>query len=310
MDELKKLVKKLQSENKVLRDEVDAVLKSPYLPNTLAKLNYKVVLKRDDIVKKELHSRVNEKEGSLFEIKNQIRKYAPILGLDPDSIRIIVTEAIQNIIEHGHGTFAEIELEIDNTIPNPYFKISFKHEMIPGNRYTLSQIEENAKKGDVNSDKFDFEDARGRGEFLMKEIADERQILNGVDVAENGEKIHYFKRVLINYKDPKGPRVETSFDEIRNELDRLDGDEVVCYFHIDHKMNHLNLITVITNKNKEFVVKQRMEEAGLKLVHRDTYSKTIFSSFKPDRNFTEEEINSLFSEVKKVVSAEVEHRII
>jgi anti-sigma regulatory factor (Ser/Thr protein kinase) len=309
LEDIKKYVRKLENENKDLNDEVQAVQKSPFLPQTLAKLSFRVVLRREDIVKNELHSRVNEKEGSLFEIKNQIRKYAPIIGLDPDAIRIIVTEAIQNIIEHGHGKYAEIELEIDNTIQNPYFKTSFKHEMIAGSRYTLSQIEENAKKGDFSSDSFDFEDSRGRGEFLMKEIADERQIMNGVDIDENGEKVHYFKRILINYKDPNGPRIETSFDEIREELDRLDGDEVVCYFHLDHKMNKLNLITVVTNKSKEVAAKQKMEEAGFTLTHKDSYSKTIFLSFKPIKEFSESEIKKLFGEVKKVVSAEILHKV-
>ncbi len=308
LDELKAYVKKLEFENSTLRDEVQAVEKSPFLPQTVAKLLYRVVLRREDILKNELRSNVNEKQGSLFEIKNQIRKYAPILGLDPDSIRIIVTEAIQNIIEHGHGNYAEIELEINNSGLNPYFKTSFKHEMPEGKKYTLTQIEENAKKGDITSEAFDFDNPRGRGEFLMKELSDERQIINGVDIDEHGKKIHYFKRILINYKEPQGPRVETSFDEIREELDRLDGDEVVCYFHIDHKMSKLNSITVVTNRGKELAVRTKMEEAGFALTHKDTYSKTIFSSFAPVKSITEEEINKLFVAVKKVVNAEVLHK--
>ncbi len=308
-EELLKYIKKLEFENTVLNDEVLAVAKSPYLPQTVARLTYKVVLHREEILKNELRSRVDEKKGSLFEIKNQIRKYAPILGLDPDSIRILVTEAIQNIVEHGYGQYAEIELEINNTGPNPYFKTSFKHGMPEGRKYTLAQIEENAKKGDVTSEEFDFENPRGRGEFLMKEISDERQIINGVDVDENGNRIHYFKRVMINYKYPDGPRIETSFDEIREELDRLDGDEVVCYFHVDHKKNKLDTITVVTNKNREHTVRKMMEDAGFTLFHKDSYSKTIFSSFKPAKEFTEAEIKTLFSEVKKVVSAEVLHKM-
>lgn len=309
VEELKKYIKKIEHENSVLRDEVNAVQKSLFLPQTLAKLQYKVVLRREDIVKNELHSRVNEKEGSLFEIKNQIRKYAPILGLDPDSIRIIVTEALQNIIEHGHGNYAEIELEINNLVQNPYFKTTFKHQMPEGKKYTLSQIEENAEKGDITSPAFDFENPRGRGEFLMKELSDERQVINGVDVDDEGNKIHYFKRVLINYKDANGPRVETSFDEIREELDRLDGEEVVCYFHIDHKMNKLNSITVITNKGREVSVRNLMEASGFTLSHKDTYSRTTFLSFSPNREFTEAEIKEIFSQVRKVVSAEIQHKI-
>lgn len=308
LEELRKFAKKLQYENELLKDEVKAVEKSLFLPQTLAKLQYKVILRREDIVKNELHSRIDEKKGSLFEIKNQIKKYAPILGLDPDSIRIIATEAIQNIIEHGYGNYAEVELEIDNTVHNPYFKMSFKHQMPPGQKYTLSQIEQNAQKGDITSPEFDFENPRGRGEFLMKELSDERQIINGVDVDEEGNKIHYFKRILINYKDPKGPRVETSFDEIREELDRLDGEEVVCYFHLDHKMNKLNTITIITNKNREIGVRHLMEDREFTLSHKDTYSRTSFLSFTPNREFSETEINELFTQVKKVVAAEVLHK--
>lgn len=308
LEDLRKYAKKLQHENEVLKDEVKAVEKSLFLPQTLAKLHYKVVLRREDIVKNELYSRIDEKRGSLFEIKNQIRKYAPILGLDPDSVRIIATEAIQNIIEHGYGNYAEVELEIDNTVHNPYFKMSFKHQMPPGQKYTLSQIEENAQKGDITSPAFDFENPRGRGEFLMKELSDERQIINGVDVDEEGNKIHYFKRILINYKNPQGPRVETSFDEIREELDRLDGEEVVCYFHLDHKMNKLNTITIITNKSREHGVRNLMEDKGFSLSHKDTYSRTSFLSFIPNRAFSEDEINEIFTQVKKIVAAEVLHK--
>jgi hypothetical protein len=127
-------------------------------------------------------------------------------------------------------------------------------------------------------------------------------------IDENGNRIHYFKRILINYKDSNGARVETSFDEIRDELDRLDGDEVVCYFHIDHKMSKLSSITVITNKSKEVSVRALMEEAGFTLSHKDTYSRTVFSSFTPTRSMTEDEINKLFVAVKKVVNAEVLHK--
>jgi len=306
-EELKEIIKKLEYQNKILNDELNAVQNSPYLPKTLAKLNYTVTLKREEILKNEFGVSINEKQGSLYEIKNQLRKYAPILGLDPDTVRITVTEAIQNIIEHGHGLYAQIELEINNLAKNPYLKLSFKHEMVPGQKYTLSQIEENAKKGDITSESFDFENARGRGEFLMKELTDERQIINGVELDEFGNKIHYFKRIMINYKDPQGPRVETSFDEIREEIDRLDNEDVVCYFHIDHKQNVLNSITVIVNKTEEQKTRKIMEDAGFTLEHKDTYSKTLFCSFRPSvtKVYTEEEIEELFANVRKTVQSEV-----
>ncbi|MBP9887656.1 MAG: ATP-binding protein [Leptospiraceae bacterium] len=309
LEDLKKRISKLEFENSTLKDELLAVQNSLYLQHTIAKLHYSVTLNREEIKSKELTSGINEKQGSLFEIKNQIRKYAPILGLDPDGIRIIVTEAIQNIIEHGYGPYAEIALEINNLASNPYFKISFKHEMEPGRAYTLAQIEENAKKGDITSESFDWDNPRGRGEFMMKELSDERQIINGVEYDETGRKIHYFKRILINYKNPKGERVETSFDEIREEIDRLDKEEVVCYFHIDHKKSELDSITVITSSEKDASVKQIMHEAGFQLTHKDNYSKTSFCTFKPNRDVTVEEIKELFASVRKTVTAEVQHKL-
>lgn len=305
METLRQKLAKLETENKVLKEELNAVQNSPYLPKTLSKLIFSVTLKRDEIVKNEFGSSINERQGSLYEIKNQLRKYAPLLGLDPDMVRIMVTEAIQNIIEHGHGSYAHVELELNNHVNNPYMKLSFKHEMPPGQTYTLTQIEENAKKGDVTSEFFDFEDSRGRGEFLMKELTDERQVVNGVELDDNGNKIHYFKRILINYKNPQGARVETSFDEIREELDRLDPDDVICYFHTDHKKNVLNSITVITNKNEEHKAREIMENAGFELSHKDTYSKkTVFCSFVPHREYTQKEIEDLFARVRKSISSE------
>ncbi|MCC6275406.1 MAG: ATP-binding protein [Leptospiraceae bacterium] len=303
-EELLKKISKLEFENQNLKDELNAVAKSPYLPNTIADLYFKVILKREEILKHEFKAGINEKQGSLYDIKNQVKKYAPIIGLDPDSVRIAVTEAIQNIVEHGSGPYAEIELEINNKIQNPFLKMTFKHEMKPGVKYTLSQIDENAKKGDITSEHFDFDDPRGRGEFMMRELADERRVVNGVEIAPDGRKIHYFKRVLINYKDPKGPRAETSFDEIRNEIDRLDYEDIVCYFHIDHKQSKLNTITIVTHKNKEEAVRNIMEASGFALSHKDTYYRTLFSSYVPSREHEEKELEELFTKVKRNVSAE------
>ncbi|EMO30248.1 hypothetical protein LEP1GSC170_1305 [Leptospira interrogans serovar Bataviae str. HAI135] len=134
--------------------------------------------------------------------------------------------------------------------------------MQPGMKYTLSQINENVKKGDVSSEHFDIENSRGRGEFLMKELADERRILNGVEITPEGNKMHYFKRVLINYKDPKGPRDVTSFDEIKEEIDRLDPEEALCYFHIDHRKSKLSSVTVVVVSSRETKLRTMMETSG------------------------------------------------
>lgn len=303
--EIEKQIQKLEFENSQLKDELLAVKNSLHLPNTIAKLVYQVTLRREEILKNEFNRGMNEKHGSLFEIKNQIRKYAPILGLDPDSIRIVVTEAIQNIIEHGYGQYAEVMLEINNVVSNPYFKISFKHEMEPGKSYTLHQIEENAKKGDITSEAFNWDDPRGRGEFMMKELTDERQIINGIELDENGNKIYYFKRILINYKNPSEERVETSFDEIREEIGRLEKDEVVCYYHIDHRKNEIDSITVIADSENDLSVNATMSEAGFYISKKEIILKTSFCSFKTDKKASQVEINDLFTKVRKTVLAEV-----
>jgi hypothetical protein len=63
----------------------------------------------------------------------------------------------------------------------------------------------------------------------------------------------------------------------------LDKDEVVCYFHIDHKKSELDSFTVITSSETDNSVKQIMDEAGFQLTHKDNYSKTSFCTYKPNR---------------------------
>lgn len=307
-DELKK-IQELEKENHKLKERLNSGITSPYLKSSLDAIQLKISFKREEIIKREFGQHIQENQGSLFEIKELIKRFAPLVGIDPDSARISATEALQNIIEHGDGAYAEFILDINNNVKNPYLKMSFKHEILPGKKYTLSEINNNVKKGDITSDSFDFESSRGRGEFIMKELSDERRILNGVELLPDGRKIHYFQRILINYKDPLGSRAETSFDEIRDEISKLDNEEVVCYFHLDHKKSELKTLTIVVAKSREEIVKKLLEDNGFQLIHKDTYYRCLFMSFAPPPGKTPENLDSLFQKIRKMVETEEESTV-
>ncbi|PJZ70934.1 ATP-binding protein [Leptospira perolatii] len=301
---LEKKLKDLEEQNHKLRMQLENTDRSPYLKKSLSYMKFQTTLLREEILNKEIHARVDSSLGTLFELKNFAFRYASIVGIDPDRMRIVTTEAIQNIVEHGYGKYAEVEFEIFTETSNPYFKMSFKHEMQPGMKYTLSQVNENVRRGDVTSDLFDIESPRGRGEYLMKELSDERRILNGVEIRENGDKVYYFKRVLIHYRDPKGIRAVTSFDDLRQEIDRLDPDEPICYFHLDHRKSKLSSVTLVVHIGRENKIASMMQSAGFDLIHKDRYFKAVFCSFQPNKEHSSEELERLFDKVRKQASVE------
>ncbi len=301
-----KKIEELEKEIQELKKRLRSGFDSPNIQRSVGSIHLRIKFHREHIVNHELLKRIPESTGTLYEFKELIRRFAPLVGVDPDSARISATEALQNIVEHGDGPYAEFTLEINNSCPNPYLKMSFKHEILPTKKYTLADINQNVKKGDITSDSFDFESARGRGEFIMKELTDERRILNGVELLPDGRKIHYFQRILINYKDPKGPRAETSFDEIREEIGKLDNDDVVCYFHLDHKKSKLKTLTVVVNKSKEDTVRKMLSEKGFELNHKDTYYRCLFLSFSPPSDSSNIDLDSLFQSIRKKVESESE----
>lgn len=304
--QLEKKIQDLEREIEDLKQRYQNGITSPYIKKSLEAIHLKITFKREEIVEQEFGRRIPENLGSLYEIKEMIRRFAPIVGVDPDSARITATEALQNIIEHGDGPYAEFLLEINNNCDNPYLKMSFKHEILPSKKYTLSDINQNVMKGDITSESFDFESSRGRGEFIMKELSDERRILNGVELLPDGRKIHYFQRILINYKNPQGIRAETSFDEIREEIGKLDNEDVVCYFHLDHKRSELKTLTTVTAKTREEIVKKILIDKGFELVHKDTYYRCLFMTFSPPEDVSSIQLDHLFQKIRKKVESEQE----
>jgi anti-sigma regulatory factor (Ser/Thr protein kinase) len=222
-------------------------------------------------------------------------------------IRIMVTEAVQNILEHGAGKHVEVRFHINNDTVNPYMISSFKHEVPPGTKYTLSDINQNALRGDITSEYFDFESSRGRGEFIMKNLTDERRIINGIEVNREGQKVNYFRRILINYKNPQGARERVSFGEIKNEIDRLDYEDVVCCFHVQHHFDRPDSVTIATTKAHAPNVAQIMASQGFQLTEQEAYYRTIFATYSPPGATNKEQLLSLFSKVKQIVYQEVEN---
>jgi anti-sigma regulatory factor (Ser/Thr protein kinase) len=310
LEELKSKIERLERENRNLLGELNYTRESPYLQSSILHLHYEVTINREEVMSKEFGHRINEKHGTMYEIKTQAWRLAQLLGLDADGIRMMVTEAVQNIIEHGHGKYVHVSLELQNNAVNPYMVCSFKHELPPGEVYTLSDINRNALKGDVTSEHFDFESSRGRGEFIMKELTDERRIINGIEINPDGQKIRYFKRILIKYANPEGPREKVTFSELKREIDRLDIDDVVCYFHVHHVSQEPSAVTIATLRSSARRVEELMRDNGFEPVDEENYYRTVFVTYRPvaDTAMDKEKLLGLFSKVRQIVQQELDQR--
>lgn len=305
-EDVKKQIDELQEKIEKLQGELNAIGESPYLQSSVKRISYEIVIDRDEVLQKEFGQKINEQHGTMFEVKTQAKRLALLLGLDADGIRIMVNEAIQNILEHGAGRFVVVRFELMNDGQNPCLISSFKHDMPTGEIYTLSDINQNALKGDVTSEYFDFESARGRGEFLMKELTDERRIINGIEVNPDGQKVRYFKRVLINYANPAGPKARVTFGELKKEIDRLDYEDVICYFHVHHLGGEPDAVTIATTRAYAGKVRDIMGEAGFKMIEEEPYYRTLFATYAPKEKVDKEVLLSLFARVRQIVNEEVD----
>ncbi len=304
--ELESQIEILTREVHELQEEINFIRESPYLQSSIKQMVYEVNIDREEVVAREFGHKINEKHGTMYEVKNQAKRMSHLLGLDGDLIRMMVTEAVQNILEHGTGKYVHVRLEINNDDLNPSLICTFKHDMQPGQTYTLSDINQNAAKGDITSDQFDFESDRGRGEYIMKQLTDERRIINGTEINKDGRKVHYFKRMLINYKYPGGPRNKVNFEDIKAEIDRLDYDDVVCCFHVHHRHDFPDAVTIATTRVQMEKVARIMVENGFRVIEQEPYYRTVFATFEPTNPVDKEALLKLFARVRQVAYEETE----
>lgn len=292
-------ISKLQAQIAELRQEINSLTESPYLKKSIKHLKLSWTLDRHEIIENEFGQRINEKHGSMYDIKNQAHRYAQLLGIDPDIVRMGVTEGIQNALEHGHDRYAHIDIEISNDIENPHIAISFKHYMPYGKQYTLAEANTNAKKGDVSSEDFNFEDSRGRGEYIMKEVADERKLINGIETLADGSKKSYFKRVLRFFMDPENKPSGNNFLELKEEVDRLDYEDVIYCVHVNYSSQESHKITVASHKSRKDVVEKLMLANGYAHESSEVYYRTLFESFFKPKPAIQAELMPLFSSIRK-----------
>ena len=254
--DLEKKIGQLEAQVRELQDELNYSANSPYLANTVYQLAYEIVLDRDEVVSNEFGRKIDEKKGTMFEVKSQAKRMAQLLGLDADSVRI-------------------------------------------------SDINANVQKGDVTSEQFDFESSRGRGEFLMKELTDERRVINGVEIDPKGKRHSYFKRILINYKNPSGPHQKLNFQEIKSEIDRLSPEELVCCFHISHVAGFPETVTIATKKERINEIIGAMEAKNFALKGTEDYYRNAFVMFtSPPEGISKESLFKLFSGIREIVERE------
>tara|TARA_B100001939_G_scaffold253115_1_gene220071 strand:- start:39105 stop:40172 length:1068 start_codon:yes stop_codon:yes gene_type:complete len=306
LEELQNRLEELEQQNKRLQDELNYVKESPFLQSSIKRLVYEALIDREEVLTRELGKRINERHGTMYEIKTQAKRLSELLGMDADSVRIMVTEAVQNILEHGSGKYVTVRLEIKNDSVNPCLVSSFKHELPSGQVYTMSDINKNAMKGDVTSEHFDFESSRGRGEYIMKELTDERRIINGIEVNPDGKKVRYFKRILINYAKAEGPRARVTFEELKREIDRLDYEDVICCFHVHHIGGLPDSVTIATTKAYSQRVADIMKNNGFRLQEEENYYRTSFATYVPQEQMDKEQLLSLFARVRSIVDEEID----
>lgn len=299
-------IQTLKSRVAELEKQLQYEEKSTFLRSALRNMVYEVDLDRAIVMEQEFGKRIDESLGTMQELKNQASRMARIIGLDSDMIRILVTEAVQNILEHGHGNRVTVRFELEQDPENPCLISTFKNEMPPGRTYTMADINRNSLKGDVTSGYFDFENPRGRGEFLIKQLTDERRIVNGIEINHHGEKINYFKRILINYRNPEGPRKKIAFHELKLEIDRLDYEDVICLFHVKHNKEKPDAVTIAATRTYMPIVEEILGEKGYQKTDEEDYYRTRFATFLPGQSLNKDELLQLFKKVRQVIHQEID----
>jgi len=264
---------------------------SPYLKNSAQEISCFARIDRNFIVENEFGKRIEEMHGTMFYFKERTKEFAHIAGLDADEMRMAYGEGIQNILEHGKGKYVEVEVSVHNiNSENVYLQMSFKHYMPSMEFYSILEANKNADEGILN-----FESSRGRGEYLMREIMDERKFINGIQKRPGGEKEYFFQRIMRKYRNPH-PKAHVGYmtDEFKNYIDSLQDYHSALFVRMDYFSKKKELVISEDTGNID-KVKELMKKYNYSLIGSDNYRNINFSFWVTD--IKPEESDKKFDEI-------------
>ncbi len=290
------VIQELLADVRRKQKDINAIKDSPYLPDSIESLSFTGKVNREKVIENEYQKRIDEKHGTAHIFKETASDLAQIIHLDPDTIRLAATEALQNLFEHGSGRVAEIELKIDNiNKENAYMEMSFKHH-IPHNKfYSLKEANEKADAALLN-----FDNDRGRGEFMMRELMDERRFINGSEVNEKNQRTYYFKRILRKFTNIENkPKSEKILPEFRNFVDQLENYQVTVFLRIDYTTGKKSF--VISSNEKDFdKISRLMEEKEYPFIRKSNYKSYIFSFWTVPEEISQKSMNDIIKEIESI----------
>jgi hypothetical protein len=269
----------------------EAYKESPFLKNSSEKLSIAARINREYIIRHEIGQRINEVHGTMFYFKERTKELAHIAGLDPSEIRLAFGEGIQNVLEHGKSKSVEIRISVHNiNTEDVFLEMSFKHYMPTKAFYSIQSANRNADEGISN-----IESSRGRGEFLMREIMDERKFLNGVYKHANGDKEYFFQRIMKKYKFPKTKqRTHKLTHEFKNYIDTLTDYDSALFVRMDYFEKKKELV-LSENSGSLAYLNQVMDKYGYVLTGTDNYRSTNFTFW--ENELTEREQQNEFENI-------------
>lgn len=273
---IEKVFKSIEKDTQKLEKAIkasEAYKESPYIQKSSNSISIRAKLDRDYIAKNEFGKKIDETHGTMFYFKERTKEFAHIASLDTDDMRMAFGEGMQNILEHGQGQYVEIELSINNiNSDDVYLEMTFKHNMSSKQFYSIQNANKSADEGILN-----FECSRGRGEFLMRELMDERKFINGYQKDESGKKQYFFQRIMRKYKTHKQKLSQVKLTkEFKSYIDSLEDYHSALFVRMDYFTNRKELVISEETGNLT-TIKNLMEKNGYTLTSHDTYRNTTFS---------------------------------
>ncbi|MCP4138091.1 MAG: ATP-binding protein [bacterium] len=272
---------------------------SPFLKGAADMLEFKATLNRKFVVENEFNKRIDETLGTMYYFKEKTKEFSHIAGIDPDEMRMAFSEGIQNVLEHGQGERVELYLAVKNIASeNVYMEMSFKHYLDSKEFYSLKKANKSADEGILNLDS-----PRGRGEFMMREIMDERKFINGLEKTEDGSRYYFFKRVMRKYKNSKPKeKTERLTEEFKKYIDSLQDYRTALFIRMDYFKNKKELV-LLENKSRLESIKKIMQKYGYTFNGSDVYKQINFTFWENDLLPTDSDdvFNEIVVELQKII---------